>query len=226
MRKHVEINAESEGRLWLPVELPFDYDLYLPASGTPRELIVLLHGYGESGKRMYEKLREAFPKDVAVLAPNGPFPVPFKKERGYGVVYSWYLYEPESQQYFIDMRVARAQLKTALERLKLAQLPKRLIGFSQGGYLAPIVACDLEHVKQVIGIGCEYLLDEFPGQITFRIDGIHGSEDEINALAPSRETFDRLKGAGIRGEFHVLEGIRHKVTPEVQAKVKELITAL
>lgn len=220
----MNFDGPNNGRIWLNLPLPFDYEIMRPSAKAPRELILLLHGYAESGKRILEKLRDAFADDVVVVAPNGPFPIPFKTDGGYSVVYTWYLYEPQAQEYFIDMRVAREHLKTGVEKLGFAHLPKRIVGFSQGGYLAPFVAHDLGGAKQVIGIGCEYLIDEWPQPIDFRIDGIHGAEDEINQIDSSRASFEKAKASsGAPGDFHVIAGTKHKVTSEVRDKVSQLL---
>jgi predicted esterase len=99
----------------------------------------------------------------------------------------------------------------------------RIIGFSQGGYLAPFIAHQLAQVHQVIGIGCEYLTEEFPKGISFRIDGIQAEDDEITPLETARKSHSNLKKLGIQGEFYTFPRAGHKIDDTISSKVKELI---
>src|SRR4051794_31786006 len=123
-------------RAQVPATLVGDY-LYREAS-QPRELVILLHGFQQSGKHMADKLAGCFSEQVSILAPNAPFPLPERKPDGsYRVGFSWYFYNAPMDEYYIDMSVALEYLQGLVLKLGLEKLPKRIVGFSQGGYLAP-----------------------------------------------------------------------------------------
>jgi predicted esterase len=168
-------------------------------------------------------LKDTFPKDALVLAPNGLFPIPQRTEAGYKVGFSWYFYDPTPQEYFVDMNPAIYFLKAGIEKLGLAALPKRIIGFSQGGYLAPLAATKLGSVKQVIGIASEYLSDEIEGSIAFRADSVAGENDEIVKLEESRLAHQKFVKRAPAGEFFAIPGVGHKIESKVQAQIKILL---
>jgi predicted esterase len=213
--------APAAARITFSSRTLFDY--HLRSDSSPKRLFLLLHGYTETGKKIFNKIASVLPKDAAILAPNGPYPMPFKTPQGYKVGCSWYFYDPASTEYFIDMSVAVDFLENGLKQLGLLSIPKTIIGFSQGGYLAPIAGQKLGRVEQVIGIGCEYLTEEFPPGIQFPIDAIHGGKDEIVSPESAQVSHARLKEAGISGTFHLLPETPHAIDSAVLALIPKLI---
>ncbi|MBI3558607.1 MAG: hypothetical protein HY074_20250 [Deltaproteobacteria bacterium] len=223
MRKHTKFESENSGRLLVPSSLPFDFHVRRPLSGAPRELILLLHGFAESGKRILDKLEPLLPADAVVLAPNGPFPLPHKTDTGYVMTHSWYLYDPMAREYFIDMRLALEFLTAGIAQLKYEGLPKRIVGFSQGGYLAPFVAQTLSDVRQVVGIACEFLDEELTGALPARMDAVHGTADDVVAVADAKKSHAALVGRGVTGRFIEVEGAGHRIDGRMRNEVKELL---
>src|SRR5690349_17062821 len=93
-------------RLNIPGYWIADYILKLPE--TPAELIVLLHGYSETGEKIFDRLKDYLPSAAAVLAPCGPFPIPQRKggdttKVEHEMGYSWYFYNFKTDEYVIDM---------------------------------------------------------------------------------------------------------------------------
>lgn len=227
----MEFSQRDFGRQWIQASLPFDYRMRAaPGGESPEEVIILLHGFAESGERIFSKLEPVLPTRALVLAPNAVFPMAHKNAAGeYKMVHAWYFYDPGSKQYVIDMRVALDYLATGLKTLGLAHLPKRIIGFSQGGYLAPFAALRLGNVRQVVGVACEYLVEELFSELKageqapFRIDGVHGALDEIVQLEESRLSHAELAHQGIEGEFVVLEKSAHRFDPAIAEAVKTLL---
>ena len=123
--------AENSGRISVEAGLPFDYILQTPDS-EPRELILLLHGYGESGAGIFGKLQAQLPEESAIVAPNGPFAFAERAEEKYRMAYSWYFYNFQTDEYVIDMKTALQFLRAGIEKLGYGKLPLRIVGFSQG----------------------------------------------------------------------------------------------
>ncbi len=223
MRKHTTFDEENSGRLYVSAPLPFDYRIRPAKTAEPRELILLLHGFAESGQRILEKLEPLLPAEAVVLAPDGPFPMPHRAEHGYIMTHSWYLYDPLTKEYFIDMQLALGFLANGIAQLKLAHLPKRIIGFSQGGYLAPFAAQKLSDVRQIIGVACEYLSDELTGALPARIDAVHGSADEVVALGDARSSHAALLARGVTGTFFEIEGSAHRIDGPIRKQIQALL---
>jgi predicted esterase len=209
------------GRLELPGTVIADYILRAPAN--PKELYLLLHGYGLTARSIFDKLSGVLPADAAVLAPNGPYPVPEKQEVGYRIGYSWYFYDPFADEYLIDHANSIRFLTQGIGKLGFGGLPVRVIGFSQGGYLAPLVALQLPKARQVIGVAARFLDDEIEGVPSFRYDNVHGGKDEVVNPAGSRKYHGKLIARGGRGEFLEDAESGHRLSPGIVALVKKAL---
>jgi len=220
-------------RLWVKVRLPFDISSQPPTDGAhPQEVILLLHGFAETGARMLKKIAPAIPERLReralIVAPNAPFLMPHRTEQGYSATYAWYFYDPTTDEYAIDMSPAVDFLKEGLKQLGLEKLPKRIIGFSQGGFLAPIAAASLENVQHLIGIGCETLVDEIPGplprSVSYRVDAIHGVLDESVSIERAQASHERLMRLEVPGSFQRLEGSGHRIDDAIREKLTALLS--
>ncbi len=197
-------------------------DYVLKAPERPSGLLVLLHGYQRTGSQIFRHLEPALPKDWAVLSPNGPYPLPERHGEGYRVGYSWYFYDPKSDEYFIDMEIASEYLRSLIRELGYQASPKKLIGFSQGGYLAPVAAQELKGVRQVVGLASAFLSDEIAGSISFRMDAIHGDQDKVVKAEDSRAQIEKLRARGVEAYYHPLARSGHAIDEpmrEVLARV-------
>ncbi len=215
----------SKIRMTVSARMPFDTEVREPEH--PRQAIVLLHGYSETGGKMLRRLGAVLPPDALVLAPNAPFPQVLARDKaGYEVGFSWYFHDPQKEDYFIDMEVALSCLLELIARRVPAGLPITLIGFSQGGYLVPFVASrEGLRVRRVIGIGCQFLDEELVSPLGFEIHGIHGEADEVVSAETSQRSHEKLISAGARGgTFTLLPGVGHRITHEVQAEVARILS--
>lgn len=234
------MTSALERQLRVQVSVPAVSDLTVrePAKGAPSRLILLLHGYEESGERIFRKLEPALDRffdDALIVAPNGPFPIPRRasmpsegaEKTGprYSVGFSWYFYDFVTDEYYIDMAIAIEFLRGIVSKVGAEALPKTLIGFSQGGYLAPFAAAALPGTRQVIGIGARYLDEELPaGAPVFRCDSIHGTEDDRVSFSDSMRSHQNLLARGGRGAFRALQGGGHRIDEAVRLAVRELLS--
>lgn len=237
MRKHKVFKGHTQSatsqsgknsgpsREWVLAPLPFDYELRESSVESPRELILLLHGFAESGARILRKLEPALPKEALIIAPNATFPMAHRNEdKGYVLTYSWYFYDPQSQEYIVDMRVALEHVRRGIAALGYSSLPKRIIGFSQGGYLAPFIAKELGNVTQVIGIACEFLHEELGGQFGWRLDHVHGAEDNTVEAKGASSSYDEFrKKFGLNGEQRLLATSGHKIDANIADAIGDLL---
>jgi predicted esterase len=190
-------------RTRIPVDLFADYYLRQPAE--PKRVFLLLHGFEQTAKKIFAKfdpVLSALGQGYVVLAPNGPFPIPKKVDDDhFHLGCSWYFYDASRDEYYMDMEIGVRFLSGLVIHLGLERLPATLIGFSQGGYLAPFAAQAMPQVDHVIGIGCEFLIDELKPSIGFKMDCIQG----------------------VPGEFRLIENGGHRVDEAVLEQAADLI---
>ncbi len=211
-----------QGRISVPTDLPFDYCIREAQSEKPKELTLLLHGYRESGLRIFSKLSSSLPLDAHILAPNAPFPFAERAEEKYRMAYSWYFYNFQTDEYVVNMSTALEFLERGIQELGYAELPLRIVGFSQGGYIAPFVGQRMAQTRQVIALHSTYLHEELGQRLEFRADNIVGAEDKIVDPTGSERSFGEIFPRALAGEFHRLPG-GHRIDEHVQRKVAELI---
>jgi len=192
----------------------------------PKGLVLLLHGWLQSGSYIFSKFEPLIPPEFTVLAMNALFPIPGRGEGHSRMGYSWYFYDSKKDEYSVGREPALTYLMGLIQQLGLEEVPKTLIGYSQGGYLAPFVAQRLPAVKQVIGVACEYLVEELEGELPFRVDAIHGAEDDVVSPALAQASFEKLQSRGVKGKFHLVEGVQHKITAPLQEKLQLVLAGL
>lgn len=221
------------GRVEVPGSLISDYLIQKPTGGDASEVILLLHGFQQTNQYIFGKLAASCPADAIVLAPNAPFPVPERKEDGsHRAGFSWYFYNAQKDEYFIDMRVGIQLLAGLLKKLDLDRKPLRVVGFSQGGYLAPFFALTRSRATQVVGVAAEFLPEELreaahasgaPWPPHFRVDTVHGELDDIVPAADAANGHAGLLSLGARGTLIQVPGGTHRISTDVQAAVREAL---
>lgn len=215
-------------------ELPISY--HLRTATAPQLLLIALHGYSDHSlsflRRLFAKPKSAradaatieWPPSldaVTVLAPNGPFPVPVKTDEGFKEAYSWYFYQLEEQRMIISPATAVAGCLKILRQHELLHLPVMIAGFSQGGYLAPVLGTELEaegaRVCEIVGLGTGFREDYYPrtSAKNWRVSALHGEADEVFPVANARREHARIGELGFAGDFVTVPAAAHKVTREM-----------
>lgn len=190
---------------------------------SPQEVILLLHGLAERGKRIYRKLLPYLPQDALVIAPNAPFPIPRNKEGRLDFGHSWYFFDKFEQKYFINQDLAKYWLRDLLKIENPNALPVTIIGFSQGGYLAPLVGKEVPETKLVVGLACEFrrkLIQEKPA---FPMVAVHGDQDQIIKLSMVQDEITKLKDIGIEVDLHIIPEVGHEITTSVGKTVQTIL---
>lgn len=189
---------------------------------APEEVILLLHGLGERGKRIFRKLLPYLPKNALIIAPNGPFPIPRQKEGRLDYGHSWYFYDKFERKYFINQDLAKFWLRDLLKLENPYQLPVTIIGFSQGGYLAPLAGREIPATKLVIGLACEFRTSLIHENPSFPLFGIHGEQDEVVTLKGAKEEIKALEEKGIPVTLYSVPG-KHEITQEMGKLVQTIL---
>jgi predicted esterase len=187
-------------------------------------VFVLLHGYGESGPTLFRRIKGQFSTEATILAPNGPLMIPHPTEGELTLKYAWYFFDPKNPRYLTDPKYSLFYLLELLEDLELIDRDIHIIGYSQGGYMAPYLGRHLKNCLQVLGINCRFKNPFIGDEMPFLINAIHGKEDEVVDFEESRKTFHDLKNKyGVEGEFYGVEKEGHLLSLEIRNKIKEVL---
>ncbi len=206
----------------IPCHTVTDYIL----TGDPKSerLYLLLHGFNESGEKVHKRLAPLLPKDALVLSPNGNFPLPVKRpDEGYTVNFGWYFFDNSTNTYFIDYDLPSEILINLIDELGFKEKKLFIIGYSQGGYLAPFMALKHGNVEKVIGMACVFRHKMFESKPTFPMIAIHGTDDLMVSFEGQKQSVEEMKGAGLNVDFIALEGAGHRLDDQFKKAVSEII---
>ncbi len=188
-----------------------------------KSITLLLHGYNERGLRIFRKLRRHLPENSYIIAPNAPYPLPRVKPDRVDFGYAWYFYDPFTKDYQVDQTLALSLLKDLLRQANPQNLPVTIIGFSQGGYLAPLLAYSEPSIQHVVGIGCEFRTRFFSGPPSFSLDAIHGLSDPIISPEKALGEIHLLREKGINVAWHPIAEVKHEISCEVGLTIKNIL---
>jgi len=185
------------------VELIHTY--YEPAGAGPHPTIVALHGWGASALDLIGLAPYLAGGSFQVICPQGAITVPLGGATGFG----WFPLT-SGGQVADGATIARAAdalrdfLERARERYPIDPRKLVLLGFSQGGVLAYVIA--LGDPTRFAGLAAlsSWLpptlaaalpTDEARRQLTTLVQ--HGSDDGIIAVARARQSVETLRGLGV-----------------------------
>lgn len=200
--------------------LPLRYHLTDPSE---LGLVICLHGYQDHALSMIRRMGWCqTPVPFQILAINGPYPVPLRTESGYREAYSWYFRDSNAKVMLVDPVSTSKVLGKFIDDLSLTNVRKVIVGFSQGGFLAPYLAPYLKELRGIVGIGCGYNIEAYSKISPVPVNAIHGDVDERVKLAQSKTDYAQLSQYGHSGKFHQIPGLVHRVESSVEPLVRKL----
>lgn len=205
------------------VSSPFPISYSLEGDMNSDHLYILLHGFMEKASKMVRRMRPLLPQNSLVLAPNGPFPLPEKSPSGYKVRYAWYFFDNIKNEYLIDYEFPTTLLKNLVIELGLANKKVTIIGYSQGGYLAPFLSMKLPKMERIIGMACVFKENLFPQELSCPYIQIHSEDDKMVSYEGSKSHFDSLNEKDKNGTFVTLKSAGHLYNEQYQEALKKLI---
>jgi phospholipase/carboxylesterase len=197
----------------------------LPRSGTARQLVVFLHGYGADGNDLIEigKQWQRWMPDAAFVAPNAPELMPSQPmgRQWFALTFR----DPHERWRGVNQAGPGldAFLDAELERLQLPPTKLALVGFSQGTMMALHVALRRPHsVAAVVGYSGLLVMEEGKGpeRLAPAIRSkppvllVHGDQDDLIPLDALFLSAEALAGAEVPCQWHLSRGIGHGIDAE------------
>jgi len=190
-----------------------------PLSGTARQLVVLVHGYGADGNDLLELGRlwqTRFP-DTAFVAPNAPDPAPT------GTGFQWFpisRLDPDETEKGTAAAgpVLDAFLDAELAALNLAPENLVILGFSQGAMLALHVGLRRKVPPRAIlafsGLLAGQVPMPAPGGAWPPIFISHGDSDQVVPPQMMFIALGVLQQIGAKADWHLARNTGHGIDPE------------
>jgi len=196
-----------------------------PRSGTAKQLVVFLHGYGADGSDLIDIGRawQGLLPDAAFVSPHAPRPcgqAPVGRE--------WFpLTFRDPNERWVGVRAAapvlNAFLDAELQRWKLPPSALALVGFSQGTMMALHVGL-LRAVPPKAIVGYSGMLvvpedvdpDQFAAEIKSRppVLLVHGDQDQLIPVQALLHATQGLASLEVPVQWHISPGIGHGIDPE------------
>jgi phospholipase/carboxylesterase len=188
------------------------------AGGEPKQLVVLLHGYGANGDDLIG-LAPAFAQvlpNAEFLSPNAPYPC---QANPFGGLQWFEVWQEEGVDRLAQVRnganIVNAFLDAELAKRGLSDDKLVLCGFSQGTMLSLHVGMRRKTVcAGILGYSGrlespEILADEITAKPPVLL--VHGEEDPLLAVDLMDSAADVLRQSGVSVETHRRPGLGHGI---------------
>ncbi len=194
-----------------------------PRSGTAKQLVVFLHGYGADGNDLISLGREwqGLLPDAAFVSPNAPEPVP-----GHPMGRQWFgltFRDPDERWRGVNKAqpILNEFLDAELAKNNLPSSALALVGFSQGTMMALHVGLR-RAVSPAAIVGYSGVLvtpsnQEAAKKAAEEIKSrppvllVHGDQDEVIPAQALLLSAQGLGGMGLTVEWHLSQGIGHGI---------------
>ncbi len=188
------------------------------SGGSPKKVVLLLHGYGSNGKDMIALApawQQSLP-DALFLAPHAP------QQSGMGIGYQWWALNAITPQALAaGAAIAAPAIDDFIDRKLgqycLSEADLAIVGFSQGTMMALHVGLRRKAAPAAI-VGYSGMLT---GHVRLRQEIavkppvllVHGSHDPVVPVTALHAAESELRHMGVEVTTHVSAGIGHTVDP-------------
>ncbi|MFW5921229.1 MAG: alpha/beta hydrolase [Polyangiales bacterium] len=192
-------------------------------------MVVGIHGLGDR-PRLPDLRWSDLGRPYRIVMPQGPI--------AHGEGYAWFAVrvgddEPERLARALTEQAARLARAIDALRRRLPTVGTPVVaGGSQGGMMALALAV---HHPERVGGAVVLMAWLPPGLVPDALDdglayppirSLHGTEDEIVPLPPTRRLMARLEGLGLDVELHEVAGIGHAMNDEMNAAVRQWLVEM
>jgi phospholipase/carboxylesterase len=193
-----------------------------PRSGTAKQLVVFLHGYGANGDDLISLGREwqGLLPDAAFVSPNAPEGVP-----GYPAGRQWFgltFRDPDERWRGVTKArpVLDEFLDAELQKNNLSPSALALVGFSQGTMMALHTGLRRSALAAIVGYSGVLVTptnQDALAKVAEEIKAkppvllVHGNQDEVIPAQALLMSAQGLGGLGVAVEWHLSQGIGHGI---------------
>ena len=189
------------------------------ASGTAKQLVMFLHGYGANGNDLIglaSPWQELLP-DAAFVSPDAPEPM-----AGFGG-FQWFPIDrsdPMASARGVESAapILNDFIDEELERFGFDERQLALVGFSQGTMMSLHVGLRRSVAPAAILAysGMLAMPERLSGDVKVKppIFLIHGDADPMIPVAALHAAVDQLGNAGLAVQWHVSRGVPHNIGPD------------
>lgn len=213
--QHIEVEREQKRGTERQPELRFvEKVLASPESDRPLPLIVGLHGLGDTPENFVKQFRK-IDLPARLIIPQG------NRKAGQG--FGWMPARGNDTRTIADIRRSAHQVAELIEHItsvRRTQGKPILVGYSQGGVLAYILAAHHpERLSTVIPINGLLPPELYP---TGLVEGplpivraFHGQDDPVTFVIHSRRTVVKLRRLGFDARVRVYPQVGHWLSPKM-----------
>lgn len=213
---------ENCERIFVKAPCLVDYQVY--GNKNADKVALLLHGFGQNSEMILEDLKATLSEDYYWIIPNGVFPMPKKRKDSISYRFAWYFYNNIEEKYYIDFYYPSQVLKSLIKELDPKERPLTIIGYSQGGYLAPFAGQEISTCEKVIGINCNYRFDMLEGSINYALYALHGDKDPIVDYENSKNSFEQLRPKIEQGDYLTIKDGTHEIDDNIRMEISKLLS--
>lgn len=204
------------------IPITHSHDAYISENEDFDEVALLLHGFQLDGYFMFKRYAKKFGERTKVVSPNAPFLVPLKKGTEWSPRYGWYFYDASKKSFYINYDPAAIWLRDLMKKINPEGKKTTVIGYSQGGYIAPKAAELIPETRKVIGINSIFRSERFKVRPEVAYHQVNGSLDEIVSPQEAREEYDKMSEQNPQGKFLLVEA-EHPLNRTLVDKSLELL---
>ena len=151
-----------------------------------------------------------------------------QKKNEFIPTYAWYFFDPFKKEYYVNLGPSADYIQSIMTRLyeknpAYQELPITVIGYSQGGYLAPKIAEIIPNVDQVIGLACVFRNNQFSFNQKTQYHQIHSDSDLVVNQDGALDEFKVLKERGNIGRFIEIKGTSHRLNDDYLEALKSVL---